>query len=271
LQLSALLQYIRDRKQTICLAAMRTNYVYANDANGRCLDSWSAYRCLYAEFDLHGETYVLRNGDWHVVNRDFMEKVDLVLGKLEVDATPMPVYNHANEGEYNAAVEASTPDIELMDKKNIAVGGPFDKVEFCDLVRNGRDLIHVKYYRSSATLSHLFAQGMVSGEVFVKYEDFRRKLNEKLPKSIRLSDVSAIPNSRDFRIVYAIATNKDLPKELPFFSKISLKNAALSLQTLGYKVAIAKIPVDPVLANTKKFRLAQPRKKRSAQKGPAAA
>ncbi|MGV2291001.1 TIGR04141 family sporadically distributed protein [Trinickia sp. YCB016] len=271
LQLGALLQHIRDRNETVCLAAMRTNHVYANDANGLCIDSWSAHRCLYAEFDLHGETYILRNGDWHVVNRDFMEKVDLALRKLEVDSTPMPVYNHANEGEYNAAVEAGDPRIELMDKKNIAVGGPFDKIEFCDLVRNGRDLIHVKYYRSSATLSHLFAQGMVSGEAFVKHEEFRRKLNDKLPESIRLSDISAIPNSRNYRIVYAIATSKDLPKDLPFFSKISLKNAALSLQTLGYKVAIAKISVDPVLVNTKKFRRVEPRKKRSSQKAAATA
>ncbi|WP_321865403.1 TIGR04141 family sporadically distributed protein [Paraburkholderia tropica] len=254
LQLSALARHILDRNETFCLAALKTNRVYVNDANGMSMDSWTAHRCLYAELDLHGEIYILRNGDWHSVESDFMKKVDQSLGKIEIDTDSLPLYSHANEGEYNAEVVARVAGIELMDKRNIAVGGPFDKIEFCDLVRNGKDLIHVKYYRSSATLSHLFAQGFVSGEAFVKYEEFRRKLNGKLPKSLKLTDIAAIPNSREFRIVYAIATSKNLPVDLPFFSKISLKNAALSLQTLGYKVALAKIEIDPLLVKTSTFR-----------------
>lgn len=260
LQLGELAQHVLDRKEAFCLAALKTNSVHVRDANGMCINSWPAHRCLYAELDLYGEIYILRNGDWHVVDDDFMKKVDRALGKIEVDITPLPIYNHANEGDYNATVVTGVAGIELMDKRNIAVGGPFDKIEFCDLVRNGSDLIHVKYYRSSATLSHLFAQGLVSGEAFVKHEEFRRKLNDKLPKSIKLPDVVAIPNSRKYRIVYAIATSKNLPVDLPFFSKISLKNAALSLQTLGYKVAIAKIEVDPLLLKTKFFRASSRRK-----------
>ncbi|WP_241030433.1 TIGR04141 family sporadically distributed protein [Paraburkholderia sp. Ac-20347] len=257
LRLSALAQHILDRNETFCLAALKTNRVHVNDANGVSINSWSAHRCLYAELDMYGEVYILRNGDWHSVESDFMKKVDQSLRKIEIDAETLPLYNHANEGDYNAEVATRVSGIELMDKQNIAVGGPFDKIEFCDLVRNGKDLIHVKYYRSSATLSHLFAQGLVSGEAFVKHEEFRKKLNGKLPKSIRLAELAAIPNSREFRVVYAIATSKNLPVELPFFSKISLKNAALSLQTLGYKVALAKIEIDPLLLKTKTFRAAK--------------
>ena len=52
-----------------------------------------------------------------------------------------------------------------MDCKKIHNGGGHSQLEFCDLFSSGRDLIHVKRYgRSSAPLSHLFAQGLDDAE-----------------------------------------------------------------------------------------------------------
>lgn len=263
LQLGDLLAYMRKRNSPIGVAAMKTHLVHSKDANGECIKTWSAYRCLYAEIADKGKTYILRNGVWHDVNQDFIGEIDAALARLEVDAETLPIYNHANEGAYNAYVEGAEANIELLDKKNIGIGGPHDKIEFCDLVRAGTDLIHVKYYRSSATLSHLFAQGEVSGETFIKDEGFRRKLNVKLPPSLRLEDPANKPNAGDYRIVYAIATTKTLPNELPFFSKVTLKNAVMTLQALNFKVAIARIDIDPLLQKTTIGRPAAPRKRRA--------
>jgi uncharacterized protein (TIGR04141 family) len=264
LQLSDLLAHMRDKKTPISVNGLKTHLVHSNDANGECIKTWSAFRCLYAEIADKGETHVLRDGVWHTVNKSFQEKIDAALAKIEIDADKLPVYNHGNEGDYNAAVRASDENIELMDKQNVAVGGPHDKIEFCDLVRGGRDLIHVKYYRSSATLSHLFAQGGVSGETFIKDEEFRRKLNGKLPAKLRLNDPAAKPNASDYRVVYAIATTKRLPVELPFFSKITLKNAVMTLQALNFNVALARIDVDPDLLKMKSFKAQAPRQARRA-------
>jgi len=146
------------------------------------------------------------------------------------------------------------PSFELLDKKNIKIGGAYDKLEFCDVIKNGNELIHVKYYRSSSTLSHLFSQGCVSAEAFISDTEFRKKLNSKLPNSIRLTDPTARPNPSDYKIVYAIATTKKLPSELPFFSKVTLKNALKILRGLNYQVEIIAIDVDPNLLIKKKCR-----------------
>ncbi|WP_327786331.1 TIGR04141 family sporadically distributed protein [Vibrio anguillarum] len=53
-------------------------------------------------------------------------------------------------------------------------------------------------------------------------------------------------------MVYAIATTKNIPDELPFFSKVTLKNALKTLVALDYQISLAKIDVDPQLLVKKK-------------------
>lgn len=110
----------------------------------------------------------------------------------------------------------------------------------------------MKLYRSSSTLSHLFSQGFVSAEAFIKDPLYREKLNPKLPPSIRLTDTKARPNPSKYSIVYAIATEKKIPNELPFFSKITLKNSLKTLRALDYGVFLAKIDIDQNLLRKKK-------------------
>ncbi|MBF4327632.1 sporadically distributed protein, TIGR04141 family, partial [Vibrio anguillarum] len=55
-----------------------------------------------------------------------------------------------------------------------------------------------------------------------------------------------------YHVVYAIATTKNIPDELPFFSKVTLKNALKTLVALDYQISLAKIDVDPQLLVKKK-------------------
>lgn len=147
-----------------------------------------------------------------------------------------------------------SPDFILMDRKNIAIGGPYDKIEHCDLIRNKTDFIHVKYYRSSSALSHLFAQGLLSAEAFAKDTSYREKLNRKLPCNKKIDNPEERPDTGKYKVVYAIATNKSIPSELPFFSKVTLKNALKTLRALGYAVELARIGIDPSLQLTKTYK-----------------
>lgn len=197
----------------------------------------------------------MRNGIWYKAHSDFVNSVDRYLEESLHDYTfKFPVYNHDREEEYNTHVSKTEPNFCLMDKNNIKIGGSYDKLEHCDLIRNGSEFIHVKLYRSSSTLSHLFSQGFVAAEAFVKDNWYRGQLNPKLPKSIQLTDPQIKPDARKYTIVYAIATQKVIPNELPFFSKITLKNALKTLLALDYKVSLAKIDVDPILLKTKKYK-----------------
>lgn len=252
LKLEELASYLRARERDITVETLKSQAIHINNAEYESTRSWTAYRCLYAELALGEERYMLRNGVWFQAEPDFAAMIDAYISDIDVYAVNLPIYAFDREEEYNESLAKSDDAFSLMDKKNTKLGGRYDKIEFCDLIRNGTDLIHVKYYRSSGTLSHLFAQGFVAGEAFVKDDDFRCKLNEKLPASIKLKDPKARPQANAFNIVYAIATTKALPAELPFFSKVTLRNALKTLRALGYKVQIATIKVDPAIIAKKK-------------------
>jgi uncharacterized protein (TIGR04141 family) len=250
LQLDKLLDHMIHKGVKPSEAALRALKIYVIDANYLPVKQWSAYQCLYAEISMGDQVYILRNGAWHVVSDDFVGRVDKALADLEIDALAMPVYAHDDEGKYNASCAQPGSSYELLDRKMIPIGGPYDKIEFCDLVRDGRDLIHVKFYRSSATLSHLFAQGSVSAQTFLRDREFRKQLNGRLPTSIKLPVPTDRPNPKTYRVVYAIATSKTLPRELPFFAKVALKNAIADLGMLGFAVALSRIDIDPDFLKT---------------------
>jgi len=242
------------KSKLITVDSLKNDSVHVNDNEYKSVKSWPVYRCLYAEITSGSDQYILRNGLWYKVNNDFVTRVNQSLADLVPYHYTFPTYNHDREEDYNDFVAKSHSSFCLMDKKNIQIGGPYDKLEHCDLIKNGSDFIHVKYYRSSSTLSHLFAQGSVAAESFIKDSWYRQKLNPKLPASIKLSDPDIRPKPENYKVIYAIATNKNIPDELPFFSKVTLKNALKTLRALDYKVELAKIDVDPVLFNTKKYK-----------------
>ncbi|PMG75396.1 sporadically distributed protein, TIGR04141 family [Shewanella sp. 10N.286.51.B7] len=231
---------------------MKSNMVHVNNSEYQSVKSWPVYRCLYAEITFGSDNYILRNGVWYKINRDFVSAVDDYLSDLDVHPFKFPVYSHDDEGDYNEHVSKTENGFCLMDKKNIQIGGVYDKLEHCDLIRNGNEFVHVKLYRSSSTLSHLFSQGFVAAEAFIKDIDYREKLNPKLPNSIKLQNPQLRPNPNDYNVVYGIATKKTIPKELPFFSKVTLKNSLKTLRALNYNISLAKIDVDPVWLKTKK-------------------
>lgn len=222
--------------------------------NETSYDSWSAFNCLYAEVTNCNETYILRNGIWYSVNNNFVASVDKALERIFPYEIELPEYNHEREDEYNENMCKSDPACFILDKKLIHHGGNGSKFEFADILRNGTDLIHVKYYRSSSTLSHLFAQAYVSLELLVSDSLFRSKLNKVLPKEFQIADVNKRPDTQNYNVIYAIAINREIPKKLPLFSKITLKNTMKSLENLGFTIKIAQIKVSPELAKLKKLK-----------------
>ena len=104
-------------------------------------------------------------------------------------------------------------------------------------------MIHVKRYGGSSPLSHLFAQGVNSSELFQADRQFRTKVNERLQPSHRLADPDARPEARDYCVVFAIVSQSAGPLQIPFFSRLSLRHAIRRLDGYGYRVALTKIEV----------------------------
>jgi uncharacterized protein (TIGR04141 family) len=222
------------------LQSIKSRRIYSFSAERDDIgNTWSAYSCIYAEIPDGKKVFILNNGKWYEIEEDFVDSINSDFNSMEESKVELLDYQHENEGSYNEDVAKNLGYI-LMDKKNINYGGGKSLIEFCDLFK-GNTLVHVKKYGGSNVLSHLFSQGTVSGEVFVSDSEFRAKLNELLPSSQKFVDPSDRPLASDYEVVYAIISKSADPLSLPFFSKVSLRNAKRRLEGFGYRVTIKKI------------------------------
>ena len=170
------------------------------------------------------------------------------------DERPLPEYNDASETAYNLRIAQEHPEIfTLMDRQLISRGGGHNKIEFCDLLSRSNDLIHVKRYGGSSVLSHLFAQGKVSAELFLMDPEFRTQLNRILPEIHRLNNVNDRPVPDRYRVVFAVVSDSSEELTLPFFSRLNLRQAIRTLQAYGYKVGITKVSVNEKLARLSRY------------------
>ena len=169
---------------------------------------------------------------------------------------PFPEFDDVSEGQYCSRVALATPKrFALMDQKMIPIGGAYGTVEFCDLLTADRDLIHIKRYGASSVLSHLFSQGVVSAEAFRADSVFRQQALDLLPAEYRSFTAAQSPGAGDFRVVYAVISDKAGDLTLPFFSRVNIRHACRRLDAFGFRTAVAKIPVAATRAKLK--RLAQ--------------
>jgi uncharacterized protein (TIGR04141 family) len=231
-----------DGDEEITVDLLKTTPIYVvSSRSDQAFDHWSSYKCLYAEIERGDKLFVLNNGRWYEIDKAFTAQVAQEFKRIPESSIVLPEYAHADEGAYNASLPAAITDSYCMDQKMIDHGGGHSKIEFCDLATADKKLVHIKRYSGSTQLSHLFAQGVVSGELFLQDEAFRRKVNEKLPRALRLPDIRKRPNPAEYEIVYGIISRSSNPLEIPFFSKVNLRNAQRRLQAYGYKVTKKKI------------------------------
>lgn len=206
-------------------------------------DRWSLYECLIWQTPVDSRVYILTAGKWFEVEQDFASRTAGKVGQLAKGA---PVFPDAKPGEregpYNLRV-AQERGYAHFDSANKLIRVGNSRVEFCDLFTKGRQFVHVKRRTRSATLSHLFAQGAVSGETFL-YDSGFRAAAKKLcsnPHSDLIPE--AHPTAGDYQVVFAIITNRNgnWPASLPFFAQLNLTQAAERLQRFGYRVALSRV------------------------------
>ncbi|WP_186231241.1 TIGR04141 family sporadically distributed protein [Burkholderia gladioli] len=237
------------------LELLRTREVHCADADcQKTFKSWKVFKCLYAEVDLLENKYILNDGKWFRVEKDFVKRTDEEFAKTPLSSLKLPEYVGGGEGAYNSMVAANEPLVYALldDKMKIMHGGGHGQVEVCDLFSINRELIHVKVYSKSSVLSHLFAQGFVSGQLIQIDASFRAKVREKLPPAYRnLIPDEKKPGQDEFTIVYAIISDAVGDwLHLPFFSRVNLNNMRKILVGYGYKVELLKIFANDIFSKT---------------------
>lgn len=202
---------------------------------------WSPYKCIYAEIEIDNTLHILNAGKWYRVASDFTQTINADFANIPNSTIELPEYQHENEAAYNVAATEALEGSHCLDGDLISHGGGQSKIEFCDILTADKKLIHVKRYSGSAQLSHLFSQGAVAAELFVSDAEFRRKLNEKLPNSHKLENFAVRPNPNDYEVVFTIISKSANPLNLPFFSKVAMRNARRRLEAYDFRVSKKKV------------------------------
>lgn len=245
--LTDLLATVKDLAK-IDVATLKHRYVYGQRSSlPKEPKTWSWYRCLYCEIDDGTNTYLLYDGKWYRVTRDFVEMIKQQV-KARVKPSTLPPFDYGlstKEEDYNKRVALVQPDLLLLDQDNVRHGGAYDQIEICDLFSVDKRFVHVKRWCSSATLSHLFNQGEVPARLLIQDDAFRKKVIGKLSGRHRtLIDPDGIKAS-EFTVVFAVASEsaKPLDETLPIFSRMTFVRVASMLSTYGYNVELMKIDV----------------------------
>lgn len=224
--------------------------------------SWPLYRCVYFETKILDEQYLLSDGKWFKIDAEYSSELNSFYTQAKWVDLGLKKYSHASETLYNSSLKGD--NLVVFDKKLANVKGE-DPIEFCDAYDlKGKRLIHIKRYGQSAVLSHLFAQGYVSADLFQRNPLFRKAVLENecaQGHDLGFSSTER-PDSAKYSVVYAIiSSSKEEKPNIPYFSKISFRNYFQRLDGMGYKVFLSKIECEDGVA-LKKKRVKKPKDKK---------
>lgn len=251
LDLPGYLDALKEREKTgYTDEDLRNHTVHEVDDDGRdCGGKWKLRECIVFETELDGSTYVLSGGRWYQIDQDLAKEVQEYFDKTTKVDLPKAEADETEE-KYNKRVAGLDADIICLDRRLIKPTGATTKIEACDFLGRGREIIHIKDKTSSSRLSHLFSQGTVSARVLAIDPPSRDKVRAEVTavqaETGQTGYEDIIPKGEedftrsDFTVVYGVIVASDKPR-LPFFSLVSFRQAARDLDALGYKHAFAWI------------------------------
>jgi len=229
--------------------------LHALDSAGETVGSWSISRCLSGELIIGNDTYVLDDGTLFFVAADYLKSLNSFVKAIPQTALRLPqAGQNEAEGTYNERVAHALPGAILLDKKTVR-RPQATAVEICDVAVRSKHLVHIKKGLSSSSLSHLFAQGVVSAELLHMDARFRNQVRAMLRRRLagsgarRMTDFGWLGassfNSQACEVAYAIMTGRSgqMPREtLPFFSRVNLRMRCQELRRMGFKYSLALVP-----------------------------
>lgn len=221
------------------LAQHRVYHVQSEDPNRQ--HGWQLIKCLVGELEWKGRRFILNEGEWYEIQKDFLQAVEESINKIPIAQFDLPSYADKNESAYNKRVAKKNAAYFALLDQNFIHYPQRGKVEVCDLFTKDRKFVHVKRCGASSTLSHLFSQGTVSAQLMLREPGFRRQFQEKIPPSYCWGAPDDQIAASSFEVCYAIVNRRNQEFKLPFFSKISLRSAVQNLEQMGFTVSLKPI------------------------------
>ena len=240
--------------------------LHALDDNNNKMDSWPVGKCLSGDFQIEKNAYILDDGSLLYVAADYLHDLNAFTNAITSSTLPfLDTQPNEREEHYNERIANHLRGAILLDQRTVIRPLAATPIEICDVATRVKQLIHVKRGTSSSSLSHLFAQGVVSAELLLMDPHFRGEVatllanksnnpDKKLTGSgaSKISDFEWIHGERfephACEVVYAIMTKRfsGMRKdELPFFSKVNLRMRCNELRRMGFRYSLALIKAFP--------------------------
>jgi uncharacterized protein (TIGR04141 family) len=206
------------------------------------LGQTSAKRWIQASVSLGSRKFVYLEGEWYELGAAYLAQLRQDVERLltpSPSAVTLPEWRklpdgtYEGESAYNDRVADDDPTgFVRLDRRLVSSQpGRRSGIEIADLLGPNNELIHVKKASSSAPLSHLFAQGLVSAQALFHQVDVRRDFAALVRRHGRGRGVP-----EDFtpkKIVFAILlkAGEDLTVDTLFpFAQVALRQVAFDLE-----------------------------------------
>ncbi|SHR12353.1 sporadically distributed protein [Mycobacteroides abscessus subsp. abscessus] len=260
LDLDDYLDHLGSKRSELTIDLVRQRRVSVRySRSGEAESRWSLYQCLVSEQRFKTRLFVLIEGRWFSVSDSLAGEVDAYTNSLPgANTVLIPYVQGEIERSYNERLVASDEDrLLLLDAKIKRPGGASSGIELCDILTAEGEFIHVKRKSRSATLSHLFAQGVVGTTTFLGDGSFRDKIRQCIEEDVaepaRQKWLDLVPSSVDspkranYTVSYVVIANSRQNGNdwLPFFSKLNLMQQGKQLQNLGLSVTLSRVAVTP--------------------------
>ncbi|RWA80462.1 DUF6119 family protein [Mesorhizobium sp.] len=252
------------RLADLTLETLREHKIGALTNDARPERKWSIRSALIGSL-VHGDgRYAINEGEWYRVDEAFKLSIERsftdLVGGWSAPPTPLrKIYDNRENATYQSEESYNTERAAalgylLLDQQLVAIPGvQRSRFEPCDLLDVvGKRLIHVKKSsRRSNVLSHFFKQGGNSGQQFKRfpaawtglYTLVEQRLGLQTANQLRAANERA---EQPWTVEFWIA---DTPRadgsfNIPFFSKITLRDEASNLAAMNYRVILKFIGLE---------------------------
>lgn len=223
-----------------------------SSADGRePLTRTSALRWIEATVSLGARKFVLLDGDWYELGASYLAQLRKDVERLLTSpgTATLPGWQRDSTGKYeeekayNDRVADGDPRFVRLDRRLVqSQPGRSSGIEICDLLGPGDALIHVKKASSSAPLSHLFAQGLVSAQALFLQPEVRRDFAELVRRHGRGRTVPENFTPKKVLFGILLKDGEDLTADTLFpFAQVMLCQAAADLEGRGVVVEVVGI------------------------------
>jgi len=253
-----------DRLPQIDAQTLKDHKISAHfDDDNRPDAKWSIRSSLVGSLVHENERYAANEGEWYRIEQGFKNSIEAGFNDLleDWDVQPEPlrkIYTdernfYEAEADYNARF-AATHGYILLDRELIQIPdvdrSGFESCDILDLA--GKRFIHLKKSsRRSSVLSHFFKQGANSARHFSMFADSWTRLRDLVvdragPEAGDELDAVRV-NPQLWKVEFVIA---DTPRangafNIPFFSKVSLRDEIRNIRAMQYDAGLRFIPLQP--------------------------